>query len=384
MEELLISNLTLLDTNPRQVRKGAIERLAKSISSERGKSLFNKRPCLVNKRDGKLIVYAGNQRLRAAQSLGWKTVPCIVEEITLEQEREETIKDNLVIGEWDDDLLANHFDIEELTDWGMDLSDLNLDKGEIEEDEAPVPPADARSKLGQIFTLGRHRLMCGDSTCVKDVDKLMDGQKADMVFTDPPYGMDFQSNFREKTPQFDKIKNDDVVLDVAPVLDGFMNSDTVAYICTRWDLYPQWYEQVGNIFKIKNCIVWYKKGGGLGDLNNSYSPNHEFIIVAHKGTGKLRGKRDADVWQIERDGFNDYTHPTQKPVALSAFAINHHSDKDQNVLDLFLGSGSTLIACEQTNRICYGMELDPKYCDVIIQRYCNFTNTDIEDIYGQA
>jgi DNA modification methylase len=384
MEELLISNLTLLDTNPRQVRKGAIERLAKSISSERGKSLFNKRPCLVNKRDGKLIVYAGNQRLRAAQSLGWKTVPCIVEEITLEQEREETIKDNLVIGEWDDDLLANHFDIEELTDWGMDLSDLNLDKGEIEEDEAPVPPADARSKLGQIFTLGRHRLMCGDSTCVKDVDKLMDGQKADMVFTDPPYGMDFQSNFREKTPQFDKIKNDDVVLDVAPVLDGFMNSDTVAYICTRWDLYPQWYEQVGNIFKIKNCIVWYEKGGGLGDLNNSYSPNHEFIIVAHKGTGKLRGKRDADVWQIERDGFNDYTHPTQKPVALSAFAINHHSDKDQNVLDLFLGSGSTLIACEQTNRICYGMELDPKYCDVIIQRYCNFTNTDIEDIYGQA
>ena len=117
-EEIKISDLTLLDENPRRVKTGAIDRLAKSLSSPRGKELFQKRPCLVNKRDGKLIVYAGNQRLKAADQLGWETVPCIVEEIPIEAEREESIKDNLVIGEWDDDLLGKNFSIGELDDWG--------------------------------------------------------------------------------------------------------------------------------------------------------------------------------------------------------------------------------------------------------------------------
>jgi len=126
-------------------------------------------------------------------------------------------------------------------------------------------------------------------------------------------------------------------------------------------------------FNIKNCIVWYKKGGGLGDLKNSYLPNHEFIIVGHNGKAELRLKREADVWEITRDGFNDYKHPTQKPVELSKFAILHHSDNADIVTDLFTGSGSTLIACEKTNRKCYGMELDPHYCDVIVKRWEEYT-----------
>ena len=113
-------------------------------------------------------------------------------------------------------------------------------------------------------------------------------------------------------------------------------------------------------------------------LENSYSPNHEFIIVAHNGQGKLRGKRDADVWQIARDGFNSYEHPTQKPVELSAFAIKHHSDEESIVIDLFGGSGPTLIACEQLNRACYMMEIDPKYCDVIRKRYYKFIGKEKE------
>ncbi len=365
MEELLISNLTLLDTNPRQVRKGAIERLAKSISSERGKSLFNKRPCLVNKRDGKLIVYAGNQRLRAAQSLGWKTVPCIVEEITLEEEREETIKDNLVIGEWDDDLLANHFDIEELADWGMDLSDLKLDTGEIEEDEAPEPPTEARTKLGQIFTLGRHRLMCGDSTCVEAVDKLMDGVIPDLIHTDPPYGMNAVSS----SGVLSKNYKQDILGDDNPnVAKDAFNLIYAMYPDSKHIWWGANY--YSSVLPDSECwIVWDKNNGGSDQTDCELAWANFRSVVRQFTQSSEKVKR---------------VHPTQKPVSLMEWIIKRFKITSSTIADYFGGSGTTLIAAERNGIKSYLMELDPKYCDVIIQRYCNFTNTDIEDIYGQA
>lgn len=379
LETIKLSDLNPAEYNPRTITKEEFEGLKKSLET------FGQQENLIVNKD--MTVISGHQRLEAMKVLGWTEAVCNMVDLDKHQEKKLNVIMNstAISGKYDDLKLAEILEELKLDDDYESLrlnilEPLDLSDVEVEEDEAPEvssePPV---SKLDEVYQLGRHRVMCGDSTDKANVELLMNGTKADMVFTDPPYGMDFQSNFREKTPQFDKIKNDDVVLDIAPMLDGLMNSDTVAYICTRWDLYPQWYEQIGSIFKIKNCVVWYKKGGGLGDLNNSYSPNHEFIIVAHKGTGNLRGKRDADVWQIERDGFNDYTHPTQKPVALSAFAINHHSDKEQKIVDLFLGSGSTLIACEQTDRTCYGMELDPKYVDVIRKRYWKFTHDGNEE-----
>jgi DNA modification methylase len=243
---------------------------------------------------------------------------------------------------------------------------------EIVEDEVPDPPVDPITKPGDLWILGEHRLLCGDSTKAEDVERLMAGAKAGMVFTDPPYGINFQSNFREQTPQFEKIANDDAILEIWPVLWSTMSSDAAAYVCTRWDVYHKWLES-SNKFDVKNCVVWYKRGGGLGDLQNSYSPNHEFIIVAHKGTAALRGKRLADVWEVGRDAVTSYAHPTQKPVGLPAIAVESHSDKGDVVLDLFLGSGTTLIAAEQLGRKCYGMEISPQYCDVIVKRWETMT-----------
>jgi DNA modification methylase len=256
---------------------------------------------------------------------------------------------------------------------------------EIVEDEVPEPPVDPITKPGDLWVLGEHRLLCGDSTKADDVGRLLAGSKAGIVFTDPPYGINFQSNFREQTPQFKKIANDDAILEIWPVLWSAMSSDAAAYVCTRWDVYHKWLES-SEQFDVKNCVVWYKRGGGLGDLQNSYSPNHEFIIVAHKGTAALRGKRLADVWEVGRDAVTSYAHPTQKPVGLPAIAIESHSDKGDVVLDLFLGSGTTLIAAEQLGRKCYGMEISPQYCDVIVKRWETLTGkkAELEASNGQA
>jgi DNA modification methylase len=369
VKKIEINKLKPASYNPRQITTKQYNDLKESI-----KKFDLVDPIIINK---DMTVIGGHQRLKVCKDLKHTEIDCVVLDLTKEEERELNIRLNKSGGEFDMDILANEFEIEELKDWGFKEIELglNIDKiveGNTEDDHIPEVK-ESRVKLGDVWELGKHRLMCGDSTKESDVEKLMNGEKADMVFTDPPYGMNFQSNFREKTPQFLKIENDDKILDIAPILLLNTKNNSAIYLCTRWDVYPSWYNQMDKSFNIKNCIVWYKKGGGLGDLKNSYSPNHEFIIVGHKGKAELKGKRYSDVWEIARDGFNDYKHPTQKPTALSLFAINNHSDKNNIVLDLFLGSGSTLIACEKTNRICYGMELDTKYCDVIIERWEQFT-----------
>ena len=186
--------------------------------------------------------------------------------------------------------------------------------------------------------------MCGDSTSITDVEKLMDGIKADMVFTDPPYGYNYQSNMREKTQKFDVIENDDKILDFFPniqlVCNGFV------FICTTWKVLDQWIPLFKKYHELSNMIIWSKGGGGIGDLKHTFSTDYEVILCANNGR-EITGKRIGSVWTISKDNANGYVHPTQKPVKLSEFAIRNTTCVGDSVLDLFGGSGSTLIACEQ-------------------------------------
>jgi len=225
------------------------------------------------------------------------------------------------------------------------------------------------TKLGDLWELGPHRVLCGDSTKEKDVEKLMNGVKADMVFTDPPYGVDYQSNMRTKSEKFEKIKNDDKKLEFMPILEKF--SGGWVFIWTTWKVVNQWIEKTKILGFPSNMIIWFKGGRGIGDLKKTFSTDYEIALVFNRGA-ELKGKRIGSVWTIRKDGAINYEHPTQKPVFLSEEAIDKTTERRSKILDLFLGSGATLIACEKTDRICYGMELAPQYVDVIVNRYVNW------------
>ena len=212
--------------------------------------------------------------------------------------------------------------------------------------------------------------MCGDSTSIDAVEKLMDGKKADMVFTDPPYGVEYQSNYRTKSAKFDVLANDDVFLDISPIIEMF--STGWVFVWTSWKVQTKWIEMFNGFGYPTNIVIWHKPGGGIGDLKKTFISNYEVALVWHRGA-ELCGKRIGSVWTINKDGASTYVHPTQKPVALGEEAIDKATRANATILDLFGGSGSTLIACEKTGRIARLMELDPKYCDVIIKRWQDFT-----------
>ena len=214
-----------------------------------------------------------------------------------------------------------------------------------------------------------HFVMCGDSTDKANVELLMDGEKADMVFTDPPYGYSYESNYQSKHKM---LQNDDTILDVYELIDSHIADNTPVYICAGFQTIGEWLAL--NRYNLKNLIVWKKNNWSMGDLKGAYAGQYEFIIYSPKGRVELEGSRDRDVWEFDREPPKD--HPTMKPVELIAKAITNH--KSNNVLDPFLGTGTTLIACEQTDRTCYGMELDEKYVDVIRKRYAKFTSPDNE------
>lgn len=220
--------------------------------------------------------------------------------------------------------------------------------------------------MAKLILKSQHRVKCGDSTIIDDVEKLMNGEKADMVFTDPPYGYKYQSSYQNT---HEMLKNDDKVLDFMPICNAFMENNSAIYVCTSHQVVDKWKPLVEENFKYKNMIIWKKNNWSMGDLKGSFAGQHEIILFAHKGKVSLEGKRDTDVWEFKRVAPD--LHPTMKPIELVEYAIT--KVVCSRVMDLFLGSGSTLIACEKTNRKCYGMELDEKYCDVIINRWMNYT-----------
>ena len=358
----------------RNSRTHSDEQVAKIASSIREFGFLN--PVIV---DGQNGIIAGHGRVMAAQKLGLIEIPVLrADHLSDAQKRAYIIADNRLALDagWDAEMLRVEF--AELADLGFDLDltgfsleeiDLNIEEipeGLTDEDAVPEAPETPVSKLGDVWQLGNHRLMCGDSTSIDAVEKLMDGNKADMVFTDPPYGYKYESNHQDRHQM---LMNDDVMLDFAPVINSVMFDDSSIYVCGSFQTISKWIDYISINFKYKNLIVWQKNNWSMGDLKGAFAGQHELIIFAHKGRVELIGKRDPDIWRFDRQAPD--VHPTQKPVELIEYAMS--KVKSGGVLDVFGGSGSTMIACEKTNRINYSMELDPKYCDVIIKRWQDFT-----------
>ena len=368
IEKIKINKLKPAAYNPRQITTKQYKDLKSSVEKF---GLVD--PIVVNK---DFTIIGGHQRYKICKELKHKEIDCVVLDLSKEEERELNIRLNKNTGDFDMDILANEFDIDELVDWGfkhIDL-DINIDKiteGNTEDDHIPEVK-ESRVKLGDVWELGKHRLMCGDSTKESDVNKLMNGDKADMVFTDPPYGVSYKSNHRKNNSkvQFDVLENDDKFLDFLPNLILFSKESSAWFIWTSHQVYPIWREMYKDYYL--NTIIWNKGKMSMGDLS-SYGNNYEMALFCSQGKPKLKGERKKAIWEINVEAGSEYKHPTQKPVTLAAFAIPDFINENDLVMDLFLGSGSTLIAAEKLNRKCYGMELDEKYCDVIIERWEKFT-----------
>ena len=387
IEQLSVKELLPYARNSRTHSDEQVGQIASSI-----KEFGFTNPILIDA-DNQII--AGHGRLMGANRLQMKEVPCIrLSHLTESQKRAYVIADNKLAlnAGWDEELLA--LEIKDLQELDFDVSllgfsddELNgiLDKlieeveGLTDEDAVPDLPEEAITKLGDIYQLGNHRLMCGDSTSIDAVDKLMNGQKADMVFTDPPYGVEYQSNMRTKSQKFDVLVNDNLFLDIAPILEVF--SKGWMFVWTSWKVQTKWIEQMDAFGYPSNIVIWHKAGGGIGDLKKTFISDYEVALVWHRGA-ELEGKRIGSVWKINKDSSMNYVHPTQKPVALAEEALDKTTKLKATVMDLFGGSGSTLIACEKINRYARLMELDPKYCDVIVKRWEEFTGKKAELLNG--
>lgn len=344
-------------------------------------------PIVIDK-DG--IIVAGHTRLKAAKELGMSEVPCIVaDDLTEEQVKAYRLADNKTaeIAEWDIELLNTELlDLEanfDMADFGFEIEPPAVTDDDFDADAVADTIVEPVTKLGDIWTLGRHRLMCGDSTDKATVDRLMDGQKADMVFTDPPYSVNYEKKQDEVlgASGYHHIENDDMeTSEIAERIwrPAFKNLfDCANDDCSFYLTMPQGGDQMmmmmSEKWQVKHELIWLKPSPVFSMGRLDYDYKHEPIAYGWKKKHNFYGKGEfvKSVWEIARDG--DGSHPTMKPVKLIANALMNSTIENNTVIDLFGGSGSTLIACEQLNRTCYMMELDPKYCDVIIKRWETLT-----------
>ncbi len=323
---------------------------------------------------------AGLEKVKIVETTGDEIVAVKRMDISLnsQQGREMALADNATAAadlEWDEDTIGEFFEPEDLAKWdvNVDLSKTDeITEDEVQEVNESEP---ANSVLGGVYQLGRHRLMCGDSTDAGSVAILMDGQKADMVFTDPPYNVDYEGGSKKR----EKIKNDSIgdfygfLISVYGWCWENMKDGASIYVCHS-ELervnFTKAFLDTG--FKLSSVIIWAKNNSTFS-MNKDYKQKHEPILFGWKGTNhKWKGGNCEDtLWEIKRPSKSEL-HPTMKPIELCARAIKNSSDRSGLVYEPFGGSGSTLIACEQLGRKCYMMELDPKYCDVIRKRYWKF------------
>ena len=379
--QMNIDDLVLYENNPRN-NDGAVDAVAASINS-----FGFKVPIIIDKNN---VVVCGHTRVKASKKLGMTEVPCIVaDDLNEEQIKAFRLADNKVseLAEWNMDKLA-----EELKQIDMDMlqfgfedleSSLERDVLEDEFDEEEELPVNPYSKKGDVFILGKHRSMCGDSTIKEDVDKLTDGKLADMIFTDPPYNVDYEGGVDDNGSKM-KIQNDkqsdaDFKEFLQKAFDNMAlhckNGGSI-YCChadTEGLNFRTAFINAG--FKLAECLIWVKNSLVLG--RQDYHWRHEPILYGWKeGAGHyfIDDRSQDTIWEYNKPKVNDL-HPTMKPLELVGRAIKNSSKKGELVLDLFGGSGSTMIASEQIDRSAMLMELDEKYVDVIVKRYLRFVQS---------
>ena len=397
-----------LPANPRIIKKERFDKLVKSIQDL--PEMTEARDLLVYPYKDEYIVIGGNMRLRAYQQLGWKEVPCCIlpEDMPVEKLREMVIQDNNPFGETDWNMIADEWDVEELKDWGMELpedwntSGAGEQQKETEEDDfsdEDAEKAEPRVKLGEIWQLGEHRLMCGDSTDATSVALLMDGKKADMVFTDPPYGVSIGDknkalNSVQKAGRCtENIANDNIsVDDLYPILVKAMTNcrenckDCACYYVTspqggELGLMMMMMKDAG--LPVRHILIWEKNSAtfSLGRLDYDYQHEPIFYTWTKSHKNYRNGEFRTTIWKYDKPRKCDL-HPTMKPVGLVANCMMDASVEGDIVLDMFGGSGTTIISAEQLGRKARVMEIDPHYCDVIIARWENLTGKEAVKVYG--
>lgn len=375
---LAIDEIKEYENNPR-INDGAVEAVAASISNFGFRS-----PIIIDKNN---VIIAGHTRLKAAQKMKFHKVPCIIaEDLLPDQVKAFRLADNKVgeIAEWDLDKLE--MELSDLNGFDFDMVQFGFDDIDFEEPfdviEDEVPEVDEENepitKPGDVWQLGRHRLMCGDSTDKQTVEKLMNGQKANMLLTDPPYNVAYEGKTKEAlTIENDNMSNDefkDFLIKAFYAADNVLVEGGAFYI---WHADSEGYNFRGACFdigwQVRQCLIWNKNSMVLG--RQDYQWKHEPCLYGWKSGAShnwFSDRSQTTVLNFDKPLRNG-EHPTMKPIALFDYQIKNSTQKGEIILDVFAGSGTTLIACEQNGRNAYVMELDPKYCDVIVKRWENLT-----------
>jgi DNA modification methylase len=402
ISEVKISKLKLAEYNPRKMTDKDLANLKKSL-----KRWGFVQPIVVNKDS---TVIGGHQRIKAWKEMGNDSVPIMQIDITKKEEKALNLALNRISGDWDTDKLfsvINELRTDEMLDFtGFDEKEVSqildqfLEEDEEEDLEKLLERLPAKANKGEVYKLGKHRLMCGDSTNIDDVQKLVKGKLMDMVWTDPPYNVNYKSE------GLGNIENDNMS---GGEFDDFMGGvfqrlfevckmGAVMYICTGWQSFSTFTAKMREIgLHISEVIIWVKNQAGIHTLE--YPHKHEQIIKGKKypvskkkkgtaiiygwkkGKHKYYGDRsDYDVWEVDKRETGKYVHPTEKPDWLVMKALKNSSKFNDNVIDLFGGSGSALMACEKLGRNCYIMEIDPRFIDVIIFRWEKYTKLNAKKL----
>lgn len=370
-----LSDIKPNPNNPRLIKDDKFKKLVNSIKEF--PKMMELRPIIINN-DG--IALGGNMRLKALKELGYKDIPETwvkrAETLTEEEARRFIIADNVGFGEHDWDILANEWDAGDLEKWGLDVPGFE-EAPEVEEDDYEMPETiETDIVLGDLFEIGEHRLLCGDSTDSEQVSKLMGGMLADLIVTDPPYNTGMKGKPNDAKARLSQMFNDSFTPEAWEELKTgafnnynlFSKGECALYVFIDWRRVAEFKAQLETFADVKNVIVWDKGVHGLG---SDYKSTYENIVVGKKGKPQINnriGLDYQDIWRVQRTMGRDKDHATKKPIEILNKPILHASKQDDIVLDLFLGSGTTMVAAHQLKRKCYGMELDPKYCQVIIDR----------------
>jgi DNA modification methylase len=386
-ETRLIADLKPYHKNPRKLS----DKQFKDIQASIAKFGLTDKPLV--QPDGTII--GGHQRIKVLKKMGYKEIPVLVADPALDEKEieEAVIRHNKNTGEWDFDILANAWEMDNLIEWGFeptDFPEIEIIEPADEEEEETLEPADdkdAITQLGDIYELNEHRLVCGDSTLPEYVDKCLNGAEPILMVTDPPDGVEYDPSWRKDikgkhgaAKALGKVQNDDKV---NWSLAWYLFPGSVAYVWHAGKYCAEVEKSLTDSeYEIISQIVWVKQHFSLsrGDYHWQHEPCWYAIKKGHKHN--WQGARDqSTTWEIsnlncfgksKEDGEERTSHSTQKPIECMARPIRNNTAKGEGVYDPFLGSGTTLIAAEQNGRSCYGIELSPAYCDIIVNRWINY------------